>query len=432
MAQACTLTVSEASKAIRAGELTSEELVKSCLESIIKNEKDIQAWAILDMDAALERARMLDRSRPVGLLHGVPIGIKDVIDTRDFPTAYNSEIYTHHRPVHDAEIVTRALHAGAIILGKTTTQEFATRGKLSPTRNPHSLMHSPGGSSSGSAAAVAADMVPLALSSQTAGSIVRPASYCGVVGFKPSFDLIPMTGIKKMSPRLDTLGVHTRSVADAAIALQALSDWTGLASFNHGTTQAFTIGICREPYWHLAEPATQEALKLACEMLDRSNILVTDLILPEEFHALGKALDIISDVEVSASLNWEWENQRNLLSSGVQEKIERGHRTSTDTYQQALELSSRCAAQSALLFNQCHCILTPSSPGFAPLFESNNPGDSSFSKLWTILGMPSINLPIPSSGPLPIGLEIIGPQNKDLETLQIAYRIESIFKKYNF
>lgn len=431
MKQACTLTVSQASLAIRAGELTSEELVKSCLESILKNDNDIHAWAALDMDAALERARMLDRTRPAGLLHGIPIGIKDVIDTRDFPTAYNSEIYRNHRPIHDAEIVTRALRAGAVILGKTTTQEFATRGKVSLTRNPHSLIHSPGGSSSGSAAAVAAGMVPLALSSQTAGSIVRPASYCGVVGFKPSFDLIPMTGIKKMSPRLDTLGVHTRSVTDAAIALEALSDWAGLASFNDSMTKLFTIGICRDPYWHLAEPATHEALTLACDILDRSNIPVHNLVLPELFHDLGKALDIISDVEVSASLRWEWENQRDLLSSGVQEKIERGLRTSAHTYHQAMELSSRCAAQSGLLFNQCHCILTPSSPGFAPLFDSGNPGDSSFSKLWTILGMPSINLPVPSAGPLPIGLEIIGPQNKDLETLQIAYRIESIFKEYN-
>ena len=445
MPQPCQLTLAQASRAMRSGALTSEALVQSCLDNILKKEPEVKAWVCLNTDAALTRARELDRSKPVGLLHGIPIGVKDIIDTRDFPTAYNSAIYTNYQPDHDATIVTRALRAGAIILGKTTTQEFATRGNLSPTRNPHAPDHTPGGSSSGSAAAVAAEMIPLALSSQTAGSIVRPASYCGVVGFKPTLGLIPIQGVKTMAHSLDTLGVHTRSVTDAAIAFQALSELTGLAGVDqlHVDHQhlhplhldqllstPLTLGICKEPYWHLAEPATREALALASTLLERSGIHLIALSLPLAFHSLGHALDIISDVEGSASLEWEWTHHRDLLSAGVQQKLARGHQISGERYQQAMALAAACVAQTNLLFSQCDAILTPSSPGYAPLFASQDPGDSCFSKLWTILGMPSINLPVPLPGPLPIGLELIGPQQQDLKTLQIAYQIETIFKQF--
>ena len=183
------LTLRQMTRALQARTLTSEQLVRSCLEHIAAVDPQILAWASLEPEAALARAKQLDNEPLRGLLHGIPIGVKDVIDTVDFPTCYNSPIYQHHRPASNAAIVTRALEAGAIILGKTTTQEFATRGTLSPTRNPHSALHTPGGSSSGSAAAVGSHMIPLALSTQTAGSIVRPASYCGVVGFKASHGL---------------------------------------------------------------------------------------------------------------------------------------------------------------------------------------------------------------------------------------------------
>ena len=423
------LTLGQMAKALRTKTLTSEALVTSCLERIAAVDPEVLAWARLDGNAALSRARQLDQEPPRSLLHGIPIGVKDIIDTDDFITSYNSPIYQTHRPSTNANIVTRALDAGAIVLGKTTTQEFATRGNISPTRNPHSALHSPGGSSSGSAAAVGASMVPLALSSQTAGSIVRPASYCGVVGFKASYDLIDISGVKRMSPTLDTLGWHTRSVQDAAIALSLLSNWQGLQEFERGLTTELIVGICEDPFWPLAETATREALSLARERLERAGVRIIQISLPSGFEKLGAALDVIGDVEGLASLEHEWLNHRGGLSAGVHEKLQRAQTIKPQVYEEAKRLARTCSEQSASLFAGATCILTPSSPGYAPLLELKDPGDSCFSKLWTILGMPSVSIPIPLPGPLPIGLEIICPKGQDTLALQTAQRIENIMNK---
>jgi Asp-tRNA(Asn)/Glu-tRNA(Gln) amidotransferase A subunit family amidase len=412
------LTLGQMAQAIRAGSLTSESLVSSCLERIAQVDPAVLAWASLDTKAALVRAQQLDKESPRSLLHGIPIGVKDIIDTRDFVTSYNSPIYQTHQPATNASIVTRALDAGAIVLGKTATQEFATRGNVSPTRNPYSILHSPGGSSSGSAAAVGASMVPIALSSQTAGSIVRPASYCGVVGFKASYGLIDISGVKRMSPTLDTLGVHTRSVQDVAIALSLLSDWQGLQEFERGFKGELIVGICKDPFWSLAETATREALSLAREQLERAGVRVLDIRLPSGFEKLGTALDVIGDVEGLAALKHEWLHHRESLSAGVQEKLQRAQTIKPEVYEEAKRLARTCSEQSASLFAGATCILTPSSPGYAPLLELIDPGDSCFSKLWTILGMPSVSIPVPLPGPLPIGLEVICPKGQDTLSLQ--------------
>ena len=423
------LTLGQMAQAIRAGTLTSEALVSSCLERIAQIDPAVLAWASLETVAALTHARQLDKDTPRSLLHGIPIGVKDIIDTTDFVTSYNSPIYQTHRPTANANIVRRALEAGAIVLGKTTTQEFATRGNVSPTRNPHSALHSPGGSSSGSAAAVGASMVPLALSSQTAGSIVRPASYCGVVGFKASYGLIDISGVKRMSPTLDTLGWHTRSVQDAAIALSLLSNWQGLQEFERGFSGELCVGICEDPFWPLAEPATRDALSLAREQLEQAGIRVIDIRLPSGFEKLGAALDVISDVEGLASLEHEWQHHRDGLSLGVQQKLQRAQTITTQRYEEAKRLGRTCSDQSASLFAGATCILTPSSPGYAPLLELKDPGDSCFSKLWTILGMPSVSIPVPLPGPLPIGLEVICPKGQDTLALQTAQRIAEILNQ---
>ena len=423
------LTLSQMAHALRERTLTSEQLVISCLERIAALDTEVLAWARLDAEAALARARQLDREPPRSLLHGIPIGVKDIIHTADFVTSYNSLIYQQHRPPVNAAIVTRALEAGAIILGKTTTQEFATRGNLSPTRNPHSPLHTPGGSSSGSAAAVGAKMVPLALSTQTAGSIVRPASYCGIVGFKASHGLIDIAGVKTMAPTLDTLGVHTRSVEDAAIALSLLSTWPGLKAFDQGLQDELVVGFCEEPYWSLAETATREAMALARERLAQAGIKTLTTHLPPDFEELGAALDIISDVEGLASLTYELTHHREGLSAGVQEKLQRAQTISPQRYEQAKDLTQRCSARSAELYSGVTCLFTPSSPGYAPLLAKKDPGDSCFSKLWTILGMPSVNIPIPLPGPLPIGLEIICPKGQDTLALQAAHRIAAVLNR---
>ena len=423
------LTLGQMAQAIRACSLTSEALVTSCLERIAQVDPAVLAWASLDTNAALARAKQLDQEPPRSLLHGIPIGVKDIIDTTDFITSYNSPIYQTHRPTTNANIVTRALDAGAIVLGKTTTQEFATRGKVSPTRNPYSAVHSPGGSSSGSAAAVSAGMVPLALSSQTAGSIVRPASYCGVVGFKASYDLIDIAGVKRMSPTLDTLGWHTRNVHDAAIALSLLSDWQGLQEFERGLTTELVVGICEDPFWTMAETATREAMSLARKRLERAGVRLIQINLPTGFEKLGTALDVIGDVEGLASLEQEWRHQRDGLSAGVQEKLQRAQTIKPEVYEEAKRLARTCDEQSATLFAGATCILTPSSPGYAPLLELIDPGDSCFSKLWTILGMPSVSIPVPLPGPLPIGLEVICPKGQDTLALQAAQHISVIFNQ---
>ena len=423
------LTLSQMARALRTKSLTSEALVASCLERIHAVDREVLAWARLGSEAALTRARQLDQTPYSGFLHGIPIGVKDIIDTTDFVTSYNSAIYQQHLPQKNAAIVTRALKAGAIILGKTTTQEFATRGNLSPTRNPHSVKHTPGGSSSGSAAAVGASMVPLALSTQTAGSIVRPASYCGVVGFKASHGLIDIAGVKTMAPTLDTLGMHTRSVEDVALALSLLSDWSGLPSFEKGLSSTMVVGRCEDPYWSLAEPATRQAMDLVQEKLERAGIKVIKIKLPPLFDKLGAALDTISDVEGLATLDHELKHHREGLSSGVLGKLQRAQNISRKTYEEATRLGRACSEQSSALYAGVTCLLTPSAPGYAPLLDAKDPGDSCFSKLWTILGMPSVNIPVPLPGPLPIGLEIICPKGQDTLALQTAQRIENIMKQ---
>src|SRR5215510_11845337 len=246
------LTVVEAAQAIAAGTITSEALVHACLERIMAREESIRAWEYLDPKAALTQARACDRSPAQGLLHGVPVGIKDLIDTADMPTSYGSPIYAGHRPVWDAASVALLRAAGAVILGKTVTTEFAmfTPGK---TANPHNVAHTPGGSSSGSAAAVADAMVPLALGTQTAGSIIRPASFCGVVGYQPTHGQFSVAGIKALSQTLDTLGGSARSVADVALLRAAL---VGGASQLPALERAPRIGLCRTPQWSFATAAT--------------------------------------------------------------------------------------------------------------------------------------------------------------------------------
>ena len=313
------------------------------------------------------------------------------------------------------------------VLGKTTTQEFATRGNMPSTRNPHSADHTPGGSSSGSAAAVAAGMVPLALSTQTAGSIIRPASYCGIVGFKPSFGWMPLDGVRTIAPSLDTLGLHTRTVTDAWLAYAALSGEAPLPDVDALVGKPLTVGIVRDPYWTLAEPATRRAMEQAATWLREAGWRVMDLALPAGFEHLGHALDTISDHEACASLALEWQAHRAQLSGGVQAKIARGLALPQATVAQAYALADQGRARRGQVFGSCDFVLTPSAPGFSPLLSAADPGDSSFSKLWTILGTPGVSVPIPMPGPLPVGLQVVCDLGRDHAALRCARAIEAVF-----
>src|SRR6266850_778588 len=262
------LSARDATREIAAGRLSAEALVSACLERIAAREPVVRAWHYLDREAALAAARQRDAEAPSGPLHGIPIAVKDLIDTVDMPTGYGSVIYEGHRPAADAACVALARASGAIVLGKTVTTEFAcfTAGKTANPRNP---AHTPGGSSSGSAAAVAAGMVPLAFGTQTAGSIIRPAAYCGVVGFKPSFGVIPRAGVKPLADSLDTVGTMARNIADAAFFAGILGGRPGLREVAMPDAPP-RFGLYRTPMWEDAEPSTAAALDHARVALERA------------------------------------------------------------------------------------------------------------------------------------------------------------------
>src|SRR5947207_4799694 len=285
------LSVRAAAQEIAAGRLSAEALTRACLDRIAAREPGVGVWHYLDPEAALAAARQRDAEPPRGPLHGIPIAVKDLIDTADMPTGYGSLIYEGHRPAADAPCVALARAAGAIVLGKTVTTEFAcfTAGK---TANPHNPAHTPGGSSSGSAAAVADGMVPLAFGSQTAGSIIRPAAYCGCIGYKPSYGLINRTGVKPLADSLDTLGVLARTVEDAAFFAGVLSERPAL---RHLATpsEAPRFGLYRTPMWEQAEPATAVALDAARAALERAGAAVVELAIAREHHGLAEVQDTI-------------------------------------------------------------------------------------------------------------------------------------------
>jgi Asp-tRNA(Asn)/Glu-tRNA(Gln) amidotransferase A subunit family amidase len=316
-----------------------------------------------------------------------------------------------------------------IVLGKTVTTEFATRGNIGATRNPRDLLRSPGGSSSGSAAAVADGMVPLALGTQTAGSVIRPASYCGVVGFKPSFDALDRTGMKVIAPSFDTLGMLARTVEDAALAFHVLSG-EAMPDFGGAATLELRAGLCRTPFWHLAQPATRHMIEAALPRLAAAGIRVTEMTLPAPFDGLGAAHDTVSDREAWHSLAYEWSHQRDQLSAGVQQKLQRGAAVGEEKYRQARRLIDDCLARGGELFGAFDCLLTPSAPGAAPLFADNDTGDAAFNKLWTALRMPCVSVPGPvAPGGLPVGIQIVGMRGGDRDTLLAAERIRLVLER---
>lgn len=426
MNQPWQLSAQEAAQSIREGRLTSVRLVESCLDRIYAREPEVKAWAHLNAEAALESAHKLDRQVSLGPLHGVPIGIKDVINTKDFRTEFNSSIYSGHYPKHDADVVKRINQAGMVVLGKTVTQEFATRGNPGPTRNPWNLNHTPGGSSSGSAAAVAAGMIPLAVSSQTAGSIIRPASYCGVVGFKPTFGMISTNGLKVIVPEVDTIGFHTRTFDDAALALSLTSDYFSLDGYLKIFSTDLNIGVCKPSCWNLAEDETRLAISVVTDKIKHAGGNIKNCVLPFSFEKLSDIHDLISDYRALEALSNELSNHSEKLSVGVREKLSRAKEIKRSDFETALQERDQCIKNIDALFNQFDFILTPSSPGVAPEFTSGNMGDSIFSKVWTLLGLPAVNIPVSIENQLPIGVQILGPRNHDGQVLQAAKKIKEL------
>ncbi len=360
--------------------------------------------------------------RPAGRLHGIPIAVKDLIDTVDMPTGYGSAIYEGHRPAADAACVALARAAGAIILGKTVTTEFAcfTAGKTANPRNP---AHTPGGSSSGSAAAVADGMVPLALGTQTAGSVIRPASFCGIVGFKPSFGVIPRAGVKPLADSLDTIGTMARNVADAAFFAGILGGRRVLRHVAMPETPP-RFGFYRTPMWEEAEPSSAAALDHARAALERAGAWVAEIAVPPEHQGLTDAQDMIMGFELVRGLAYERLQHSAELSPRLGQQLDVGMSVDADAYDAARAQTAAARARLDGFFGPCDAMLAPAAPGEAPagLGYTGNPV---FNRMWTLLGVPCVTLPAIRGGSgLPTGIQLVGRPGHDAPLMATALFVE--------
>jgi Asp-tRNA(Asn)/Glu-tRNA(Gln) amidotransferase A subunit family amidase len=411
------LGAADAARKLARREISAEQLVKSCLDRIVEREPLIEAWAHIAFDDSLEQARALDRGAVRGLLHGLPIGVKDLFDTAGMPTSYGSSIYARHRPAADAAAVALACEAGAIVLGKTVTTEFATfhPGK---TRNPHNPDHTPGGSSSGSAAAVADRMVPLALGTQTAGSVIRPAAFCGIVGFKPSLGRIPRAGLKDLSDTLDTVGVFGRSVEDAALFAAALLSDERLLDLRIGAPPR--IGICRTFDWPHADKDTQAAMELAIRLLSQAGAPIAEAALPASFAGLARLQADIMEYEEARSFAHERRCHAGALSSSLAAILRAGGAIGAAQHEANRAAVNRARQMADAGFDGVDVLLAPSTVGAAPAGLQST-GNPLFCRMWTLLGLPCVHLPFArAANGMPVGLQLVGRFDDDRRTLQAA------------
>ena len=399
-------------------EITAADLVRACLDRISARDADVQAFIALNADAALAHARQLDAGPVRGLLHGLPFGVKDLFDTFDLPTGYGSPIYEGHQPLADAAAVALCREAGAVLLGKTVTTELAN---MFPgvTRNPHSLDHTPGGSSSGSAAAVADCMLPLALGTQTAGSLIRPAAFCGVVGYKPSHNRVPKAGVKSLSETLDTMGGFGRSVRDVALLGAVLTGEKRLADDStFANTSAPRVGLCQTPEWSLADEDTQQAWALAEKALGGHGEAVE---LPAGLTALVAIQKQVQAYETARSLSHERLHHAQQLSLPLQALIADGLGISGETHAKNLQAIAGSRQPAANIFRTHDVLLAPSSIGEAPAGLAGT-GDPLFCRTWTLLGLPCIHLPFARGKTgLPIGLQLVGAYGDDHRLMAAAH-----------
>jgi Asp-tRNA(Asn)/Glu-tRNA(Gln) amidotransferase A subunit family amidase len=435
----------EAAFLLACREITSEDLVRACLDHIHDREPFIHAFAHLNPDAAIKQARTLDAGAYRGLLHGIPFGVKDLFDTADSPTSYGSPIYAGYQPMVDSAAVAHCRAAGGVMMGKTVTTELAnmqptvfvesTRSHAPTTRNPHNLDHTPGGSSSGSAAAVADFMLPLALGTQTAGSLIRPAAFCGVVGFKPSHNRIAKAGVKSLAETLDTIGGFARSVRDVALLASVL---TGDARIAHQSCFAeldaskanldkalhgLRFGLCPTPEWHLTDTDTQAAWALAAQLL--KNAKLSKLELPTQLSDLIAVQKDIQAFETARSLLPENRQVPNRLSAPLQALLTHGETISGEVHAANLLRTQHARRQAEDLFRDVDVILAPSTLGAAP-HGLVHTGDPLFCRTWTLLGLPCIHLPFTkSANGLPIGLQLIGSYGQDHKLLAAAHVVHA-------
>jgi Asp-tRNA(Asn)/Glu-tRNA(Gln) amidotransferase A subunit family amidase len=409
---------------LEAGKLTPRAAVEMCAEAIAAREKDIGAFVTLDLAAA---RRAADDPRLASLpLSGLPVAFKDIFDTADLPTRYGSPVYANNRPAADATAVVMTRDAGGIVIGKTVTTQFASL-VPSATRNPRNLAHTPGGSSAGSAAAVAAGMVPLAFGTQTAGSVIRPAAFCGVAAFKPSYRLIPMVGVKDVAWHLDTAGLFGAGVADVAYAAAAVLQRE--LRVDRAAPAAPRIAVARTHLWPKASPAMQQAVETAARIAAAAGAKVADLELSPIVEDAYEAQFTIQDYENIRALAFEYERHRDRIDPLLRTQLERAVAISADEYDAARRLASRARQLLADAMADHDVILTPSAPGAAPHGFATT-GDPMFNRLWTLMGAPCINVTGMNDGNgLPLGIQIVGRFGRDHAALEAALFVERAIAK---
>ncbi|HEX9748190.1 MAG TPA: amidase [Methylomirabilota bacterium] len=429
----CARSLTEAVEDIREGRVTATELVGDCLKRVDELEATVQAWAFLDPDCALQQAARADQlrkdGRAMGPLHGVPIGIKDIFDTLDMPTELGSPLWAGRAPRRDATVVARLREAGAVIMGKTVTTEYAC---LQPgkTTNPHDAQRTPGGSSSGSAAAVAALMVPGAIGSQTNGSVIRPAAFCGVVGFKPTHGLISRGGALLLSRTLDHVGVFARTVEDAALLAETLIGVDEDDPDTRPTARPPLAAVAgaepplpprfafvRSPVWEHAEPETREAF---AELVAAMGEAVTEVELGASFARAVEMHRTIMEVEMAHNLQRDYDKGGDRMSPVLRELLDRGRgRTATD-YLRAVAGIPTLNDVLDPVFDEYDAIVTPAAPGEAPRGLQST-GQPTFCTVWTYLGTPTLTLPLlRSSAGLPLGVQLVGRRGGDARLLRTA------------
>lgn len=403
---------------IEAGALTPRAVLERAAAAIAAREREIGAFAALDLEAA---RRSADAPALAAMpLRGLPVAFKDIFDTADLPTEYGSPVYAGHRPRADASTVVLTRRAGGIVLGKTVTTELAS---LVParTRNPLNTAHTPGGSSAGSAAAVAAAMTPLAFGTQTAGSVIRPAAYCGVAGFKPSYRLIPMVGVKDVAWHLDTAGLFGAGIADVAFAAAAVLDRD--LRVDRVAPAAPRIALMRTRAWPQPSTPMQRAVQEAARLAAAAGAQVTEVAMPPLLEAAYAAQCVIQDYEVCRALAYEYERHRDDIGAQLRDQLDRGAAISVAEYDAARGAASRARRLLADTMATHDVILTPSAAGAAPQGLGST-GDPAFNRLWTLMGVPCLNVPGLSEDGLPLGVQVIGRFGRDKAALEAALFVE--------
>jgi Asp-tRNA(Asn)/Glu-tRNA(Gln) amidotransferase A subunit family amidase len=411
------LSALDLARRVEAGEITPEGVVDLCAAAISAREDEVGAFTHLAIDSARALARRdADRLRSLPL-RGLPIGLKDIYDTHDMPTEYGSAAYKGHRPASDAAPVTMLRRAGGVIIGKTVTTEFAHQ-QTGKTRNPHNLEHTPGGSSSGSAAAVAAGFVPIATGSQTAGSVIRPAAYCGVAGFKPSYKLLPIIGVKCYAWSLDTVGLYGAGVAEVAFATAAMSGRD--LRVDRAAPSAPRVALVRTHIWAEASGDMQNAVESTARALEAAGASVKEATLPPVLEDAWRAHKAIILYEAARSYAFEYDHKRDLLGPKTVAMLDEAAGVGVDAYDDARRIAKRARLALADLMGGYDVILTPSAPGAAP-HGIGATGTANFNWLWTLMGTPCVNVPgLADAAGMPLGVQIVGRFGRDRAALEAA------------